>query len=357
MLAELFSGKNAPLIGLDISGSAVKMVEVASPGKGTYRIERYAIELLPAESVVDGNIANVDAVAEVVRRCHKKLATRTRNVAMALPSAAVITKRIICPAGLREDELEAQVESEANQYIPFSLDEVNLDFRVLGASGTDGNEVEVLLAASRKEKVEDRIAVAESAGLRTMVMDVESYAMQLAFELVRTKLTHGKSEANVVSADIGSIDTKVTVFRDQEVVYQREQAFGGAHLNLEIQRHFGLSADEAETAKRTGSLPASYEAEVLRPFLENAALEVQRALQLFYSSTQYNSVDHIVVAGGCASLPGLNEAITAKTGVPSTIANPFAAMQIAQRVQLKRLVADAPALMIACGLAMRRFDA
>ena len=357
MLAELFAGKNVPLVGLDISGSAVKMVEMTSTGKGAYRIERYAIELLPAESVVDGNIANVDAVAEVVRRCHKKLGSGIRNVAMALPAAAVITKRIICPAGLRDDELEAQVESEANQYIPFSLEEVNLDFRVVGPSGSDGTEVEVLLAASRKEKVEDRVAVAELAGLHPIVMDVESYAMQLAFELVRTKLTHGKAEANVVSADIGSVDTKVTVFRDQEVIYQREQAFGGAHLNLEIQRHFGLSAEEAETAKRTGSLPASYEAEVLNPFLDNAAMEVQRALQFFYTSTQFNSVDHIVVAGGCASMPGLNEAITAKTGVPATVANPFAAMQIASRVQLKRLVADAPALMIACGLALRRFDA
>jgi type IV pilus assembly protein PilM len=346
-----------PLVGLDISGSAVKMVEVASSGKGAYRVERYAIEFLPPESVVDGNIANVEAVADVVRRCHKKLGTRIRNVAMALPTAAVITKRIICPAGLRDDELETQVEGEANQYIPFSLDEVNLDFQVVGPSGTDGSEVEVMLAASRKEKVEDRVAVAESAGLRAMVMDVESFAMQQAFELIRTKVTTGKIEANIVYADIGSVDTKITVFRDQEVVYQREQAFGGTHLNLEIQRHFGISAEEAETAKRTGSLPASYEAEVLRPFLDNAALEVQRALQLFYTSTQFNSVDHIVVAGGCAALPGLSEAITTKTGVPSSVANPFAAMQIAQRVQLKKLVADAPALMIACGLAMRRFDA
>ena len=336
MLAELFEGKTVPLVGLDISGSAVKMVEVASAGKGTYRVERYAIEFLPPKSVVDGNIANVEAVADVVRRCHKKLGTRIKNVAMALPTAAVITKKIICPAGLRDDELEAQVEGEANQYIPFSLDEVNLDFQVVGPSGTDGTEVEVMLAASRKEKVEDRIAVAESAGLRTMVMDVESLAMQLAFELIRTKVTTGKIEANIVYADIGSVDTKITVFRDQEVVYQREQAFGGTHLNLEIQRHFGISAEEAETAKRTGSLPASYEAEVLRPFLDNAALEVQRALQLFYTSTQYNSVDHIVVAGGCAALPGLSEAITTKTGVPATVANPFAAMQIAQRVQLKK---------------------
>jgi type IV pilus assembly protein PilM len=357
LLAELFRGKNPPLFGLDISGSAVKMVEVAEAGKGAVRIERYAIEALPNDVVVDGNITNLEAATDAVKRCYQKLGTRTKNVAMALPTAAVISKRIICQAGLREEELETQVEGEANQYIPFSLDEVNLDFQVLGPSGTEGTEVEVLLAASRKEKVEDRMAVAEAAGLKPLVMDVESFALQLAFDTIRAKLPNGGADQNVAMFDIGSADTKVTILRNDEVVYQREQAFGGNHLNIEIQRHYGLSAEEAESAKRTGSLPASYEAEVLRPFLENAGLEVQRALQFFFTSTQYNSVEHIVLAGGCATLPGLDDAVASRTRVPTIIANPFASMQISPRIQLKKLMADAPALMIACGLALRRFDA
>ncbi len=356
MLADLLQGKNQPIVGVDISPSSIKMVELADAGKGTYRMERYAIEPLPAEAMTDGDISNVELATEALAKCYKKLGTRTRNVALALPSAAVITKRITCPAGLRDEELEAQVEGEANQYIPFSLDEVNLDFQVMGQAGGDGSEVDVLLAASRKEKVEDRVAVAESAGLKATVMDVESFAMQHAFELVRAKLPNGGRDQNVAIFDVGSIDTKVTILRNDEVVYQREQPFGGNTLNLEIQRHYGLSAEEAESAKRSGSLPASFETEVLRPFLENAALEVQRALQFFFTSTPHNSVEHIVLAGGCACLPGLDEAVSSRVKVPAVVANPFANMQISQRIPLKKLVGDAPSLMIACGLALRRFD-
>ena len=188
MQLDIFKPKAPPLFGMDISSSAVKMVELADAGKGAYRVERYAIEPLPKDSVLDGNIANLESVAEAVKRAWKKLGTRTKNVAMALPTAAVITKKIICPAGQREEELELQVEGEANQYIPFALDEVNLDFQVLGPAPSGPEEVEVLIAASRKEKVEDRVAVAEAAGLKALVMDVESYATQTAFELIRQQL-------------------------------------------------------------------------------------------------------------------------------------------------------------------------
>jgi type IV pilus assembly protein PilM len=184
---DIFTPKSPPLIGMDISSSAIKMVEIADEGKGKYRIERYAIEPLPKDSVIDGNITNLDAVADCARRAWKRLATRTKHAALALPVAAVITKRIIVPAGLREEELELQVETEANQYIPFALEEVNLDFQVLGPAPSSADEVEVLIAASRKEKVEDRVAVAESAGLKATVMDVESYATLAAFGLIESR--------------------------------------------------------------------------------------------------------------------------------------------------------------------------
>lgn len=357
MFADLFRPRGPALIGLDISSSSVKMVELVDAGKAGRRVERYAIEALPKDAVVDGNIANLEAASEVVRRCWKKLGSRTKNVAMALPAAAVITKKVVCPAGLREDELEIQVEGEANQYIPFALDEVNLDFQVLGPAGSSPDEVEVLIAASRKEKVEDRMAVAEAAGLRAMVMDVESFSLQLAFDLIRTKLPKGARDQNVAIVDIGSNVMQVSVIRNDQQVYSREQAFGGKQLNLEIQRHYGLSAEEAESGKRNGSLPASYENEVLRPFMDNVALEIQRAIQFFFTSTQYNSIDHILLAGGCATLPGLEDVVSSRTRINTMVANPFASMAVSPRVPLKKLIADAPALLIACGLALRRFDA
>ena len=356
MSLDIFKPKAPPLFGMDISSSAVKMVELADAGKGGYRVERYAIEPLAKDSVIDGNIANLETVAETVRRSWKKLATRTKNVAIALPTAAVITKKIIVPAGLREEELEFQVEGEANQYIPFALDEVNLDFQVVGPAPSSPEEVEVLIAASRKEKVEDRVAVAEAAGLKALVMDVESYAMQTAFELIRQQLPNEGVDQNVAVVDIGAAIMNITVLRNDQAVYTREQAFGGNQLTQDIARHYGLSQEEAENAKRSGGLPDSFEAEVLRPFMENAALEIQRAMQFFFTSTQYNSVEHVLLTGGTSTLPGLEDIVSTRVRINTMVANPFANMSISPRIQLKRLISDAPALMIACGLAMRRFD-
>jgi type IV pilus assembly protein PilM len=341
---------------MDISSSAVKMVELADAGKGAQRVERYAIESLPKDSVLDGNIANLESVAEAVRRAWKKLGTRTKNVAMALPTAAVITKKIVCPAGLREEDLEVQVEGEANQYIPFALDEVNLDFQVIGPAPSGPEEVEVLIAASRKEKVEDRVAVADAAGLKALVMDVESYAMQTAFELIRRQLPNDGRDQNVAVIDLGASIMNITVLRNDQAVYAREQAFGGNQLTQDIARHYGLSPEEAENAKRSGGLPDSYDTEVLRPFMESAALEIQRAMQFFFTSTQFNSIEHILLTGGTSTLQGLEDMVSSRTRVNAMVANPFANMSISPRIQLKRLISDAPALMIACGLAMRRFD-
>ena len=356
MLANLFQSPSPPLIGVDISSSAVKMVEIEQVGKNLLRIERYAIESLPKDAVTDGNIMNLEAVAETMRRAWKRMGSRIKNVSLALPAAAVITKKIIVPAGLREDELEAQVETEANQYIPFALDEVNLDFQVLGPSPSGPEEVEVLIAASRKEKVEDRVAAAESAGLKAVVVDVESYATQTACELVSQQLPNAGRDQTVAVVDIGAAMMHINVLHNGQSIYMREQSFGGNQLTQEIQRRYSLSSDEADIAKRQGGLPENYEAEVLQPFMDTLALEVARAIQFFFSSSQFNRVDHILLAGGCAMIPGLDEIVATRAQSSTMIANPFASMALSSRIKPKQLTLDAPALLIACGLAMRRFD-
>lgn len=356
MKLDIFTPATPPLFGLDISSSSAKLLEIVDAGNGAYRVERYAIEPLPRDAVVDGNINNLEAVAESVKRAHKRLATRTKHVAMAVPTGAVITKKIVVQSSLREDELEVQVETEANQYIPFALEEVNLDFQVIGPSPSSPEEQEVLIAATRKEKVEDRVAVAESAGLKPLVMDVESYAQQSALSMVVRQLPKEGKDRNVAVVDIGANVMNVSVLRNDQSVYTREQAFGGNQLTQDIVSRYGMSAEEAEAAKRSNSLPDDFESEVLRPFMENLAIEVQRALQFFFTSTQYSSVDHILLAGGSAVIPGLEEVVSTRTQVETMVANPFAQMQTSPRIQLKRLVLDAPSLIVACGLAMRRFD-
>ncbi|HEX8988476.1 MAG TPA: pilus assembly protein PilM [Rhodocyclaceae bacterium] len=353
---SIFNPKARPLIGVDISSFAVKMVELADSGNGGYRIEHYAVEPLPKDAVVDGNIANLEATSETLERCWKRLHTSTKYVALALPTAAVITKKIILPARLSEQEMEVQVETEANQYIPFALDEVNLDFQKIGPAPSGPDDVEVLIAASRKEKVEDRVAAAEAANLKPLVMDVESYAAQAAFELVEKRLPGGGRDLVIAIVDIGSNVMNVTIMKNDQPVYAREQAFGGSQLTHEIMRAYGMSFEEAETAKRTQALPENYEGEILHPFLESLSLEVSRAMQFFFTSTPFNKIDRIVLSGGCAILPGVVEVVAERTQVETLTANPFAGMGQSSKIKAKQLAADAPSLMVACGLALRRFD-
>lgn len=353
---NLFGSKAQQLAGLDISSSSVKLVEIAGDAASGYRVEAYAVELLPKDVVQDGNISDLDAVSEAVRRALRRMGTGTRNVAMALPASAVITKKIYLPQGLREHEMEFHVESEANQYIPFPLDEVNLDFQVLGQSPGSPDDIEVFVAASRKEKVEDRVAVAESSGLKAVIMDVDSLAVESAFSLVGAQIQGGAKGRTIGLADIGANAMHMSVMRDGVQIYSREQAIGGARLTQDIARQFGLSPEEAESAKRSGDLPPEYERDLRRPFMDSVALEVSRALQFFFTSTQYNEVDHIVLAGGCAVMGNLAEVVSGRTQVPTTVANPFAGMTLSSRVRAKSLAADAPAMMVACGLALRRVE-
>ncbi|MGA7178265.1 MAG: pilus assembly protein PilM [Thiobacillaceae bacterium] len=351
-----FTTKTPPMLGLDISSTSVKFVELSDTGKGTYRVERYIIEPLPKDAVTDGNIANMEMVAEAIQRAWKALGTRVRHVAMALPSNAVITKKILAPATLSGIELENQVESEANQVIPFPMDEVNLDFQVLGPAASSPTDVQILLAAARKEKVEDRVASAEASGLKSLVMDVEAYATQLAYEAMSNQLPNSGAGQTVAIIDVGASAMHINILHDNDSVYLRDHGFGGNQLNQEISRRYGMTGEEAEMAKRRGTLPESYEVEVLQPYSETLAMEIGRALQLFTTSTQYHKVDQILLAGGGAMIPGLDDVVANRTGIPTMVANPFSNMAVGSKIRPQELASDAPALFVACGLALRRFD-
>ncbi|WP_420474795.1 pilus assembly protein PilM [Noviherbaspirillum sp. ST9] len=355
-LGSLLGKKNPPLIGLDISTSGVKLVELSETGKNEYRLERIANEPLPRGAVVDGNIENIEQVSEAVRRVWKKSGTKAKHAALGMPPASVITKKIILPAGLSEDQLEVQVESEANQYIPFALEEVSLDFCVIGLAPNSPDDVEVLIAATRKEKVEDRVAVAESAGLKPVVMDIESYAARAAVDRITAQLPKGGQGQIVALFQIGAQATHVSVLQDGQTIYEREQPFGGNQLTQDIVRAYGLSFEDAESKKRSGDLPEGYDRELVEPFLENAALEVTRAIQFFFTSTPYTHIDQIFLAGGCAVIPGLVEIVAERAKVSTSVVSPFKGMQLAPAIREKQLRAEAPAYLVACGLAMRRFE-
>jgi len=351
----MFSRQPAPLLGLDISSSSVKLVELGRDKAGNLVLERCAIEPLERGWITDGNVEKFEEVADAMRRVVKKSGTRTKNVAMALPPSAVITKKIILPGGLSEQDLETQVEAEANQYIPFSLDEVSLDFCVVGPSSTSSGDVEVLIAASRREKVQDRQGLAEAAGLKPLIVDVESYASRLAAGRLIQALPNQGVDTMVALFEVGAFTTSMQVIRNEEVLYDRDQAFGGAQLTQLIVRQYGFSPEEAETKKRNGDLPEDYDNGVLKPFVESMAQEIGRALQFFFTSTPHNRVDYVMLAGGSAALPGLTDAVTMQTSFPCHLANPFEGMQVGESVREKKMRREAPSYLTSCGLAMRRF--
>lgn len=354
-IAQLFAPKKPSLIGLDISSTTVKLLELSQQSDG-YRVEAYAAEPLPPNSVVEKNITDVEAVGEAIRRAYKRSGSRSKNAAVAVAGSSVITKIITMPANLTEEELTNQIELEADQYIPYSLDEVNLDFEVLGLNEKNPETSDVLLAASRSENVDSRVAAVELGGLTTRLVDIEAYTLENAFSLMAPLIPGGANDATVAIVDIGATMTTLSVLYDGKIIYTRDQVFGGKQLTEEIQRRYGLSYEEAGMAKRQGGLPDNYIPEVLEPFKDAMAQQVSRSLQFFFSSSHHNTVNHILLAGGSASIPGVDELIEERVGASTSVANPFTSMSLASRVKAQALNNDAPALMIACGLALRSFD-
>ncbi|MBN8429341.1 pilus assembly protein PilM [Microbulbifer salipaludis] len=352
MLPFLNKGPKA-MLGLDISSTSVKLLELSRSGD-KYRVESYAAEPLPPNAVVDKNINDVGAIAEAIRKVVRRSKTRLRQAAVAVSGSAVITKTLDMPADLSDDALEAQIALEADQYIPYPLDEVNLDFEVQGPSEKGEGQVEVLLAACRSENVEQRISALGEADLQPGVVDVEAYAIERAYTLMDNQFP-AQEQLVVAVIDIGATMSALSVMVDGRTVYTREQLFGGRQLTDEIQRRYGLSSEEATLAKRQGGsgLPDDYYPEVLEPFRDAVVQQVTRSLQFFYSSTSYSDVDYILLGGGVAAMDGLAELVGQKLNKPTMVANPFRDMSVASRVNRQALASEAPSLMIAAGLAMR----
>ncbi len=350
-----FKNKKKSYLGLDLSSTAVKLLELAKTNDG-YKVESYAVAPLPAGSIVENNIANADNVADAIAVAIDKAKTKSRQAAVCVSGSSVITKVIDMDADMNEEERELRILDDAEQYIPFPISEVALDFEILREMPDNEERVEVLLAACRRDVIDAMLEALSMGGTTAKVVDIEAYAMERAFGLVADQINLSDEQATVAIVDIGSTTTTLSVLQGGQTIYSREQLFGGQQLTEEIQRRYGLSVEEAGVAKKQGGLPEDYEAEVLGPFLESVVQQITRSLQFFYSSSDKDEVDHIVLAGGVASMAGLPELVQERLEVGCAVANPFANMSVSSKVNVMALSNDAPALMIACGLAMRSFD-
>jgi len=351
---DFFSNPSKPMIGLDISSSAVKLIELSRSGDG-YRVETYRVLPLPANTVVEKNIADLDALSETIESVVKRSGTKLKDTIAAVSGSSVITKEIELPAGLTELQMEMQIEVEADQYIPYPMEEVAFDFDEIGPVENNPDLVKVLLAACRQENVEHRRQALEMAGLQPKVIDVEGFAVERAYKLMEDQLDQVGDQV-VAIADIGATMFTFTVLVDGKTIYSREQLFGGKQLTEEIQRRYGLSWEEAGEAKRKGGLPEDYDSEVLAPFKEALIQHITRSLQFFYSSSHFNYVDQLFLAGGVSALEGLVDEVEQAIGLPAAVANPLANMQLSKSINASAIANDAPALLLAVGLAMRSFE-
>lgn len=344
-------------LGIDISTSAVKMLELRRQGKG-YCVESYAAVPLGDDMVVDHQIKELELVGVAIAKAALRSRSKTREASVALAGSQVISKILTMPAGLNDDELEQQIAIEADHYIPFPLDEVNFDFEVLGPVDGEDGQVEVLLVASRTEQVEQRAAALEMGGLEPHVVDVEPYVLENAAKLLTHQMPNAGEGATVAVFDVGATTTSATILHDLKAVYTREQVFGGRQLTDEIMERYGLTFAEAGLAKKTGEgLPHGYQQEVIQPFIADLVQVVNRALQLFYSATpRFGKVEKIILAGGVATMPGVAEMVQEQLDVPCEVANPFKEMQVSTHANPNALERDMPALLIAAGLAMRGLE-
>ncbi|MCK5830203.1 MAG: pilus assembly protein PilM [Methylococcales bacterium] len=343
------------VLGVDISTAAVKLLELSQSGS-RYKVESYAVAPLPLDAVVDRSITDIEVIANAIKAAVKQAGTKTKQACVAVSGSSIMTKVIQMPASLTEDEMEDQILVEADQYIPYSLDEVNLDFEVQGVTEDNPEMVDVLLAASRRENVEDRVEALAMAGLKAAIVDVEAFAIENAFSVLSEQIPNVKKEQTVAIVDLGATMSTMNVIHNSRSIYTREQSFGGKQLTEEIQRRYGLSYEEAGLAKKHGGLPDNYNSDVLDPFKKAVVQQISRSLQFFISSSANRAVNTIVLAGGCSSIAGLEKLVEKDLGISAYVANPFINMALSKKVKPQSLSNDAPSMMIACGLALRSFD-
>jgi type IV pilus assembly protein PilM len=356
---SIFSLKPDPVVGIDISSTAVKLLELSRTAKGL-QVESYAMAPLPERSVEDKNIIELENVGAAIDQVVNRAKPRTQYAAIAVAGPTVITKVITMEGGLSDDEIKGQIEADPAQYLGQESEDIDFDFQEIGPNEKEEERIDILLAASRRETIEGRVAALELGGLKAKVVDIEKYALENALIRIAQNDEDIDDGDTIALIEVGATTTSLNVLGEKNgmptIVFAHEEMFGGQQLTEEIQSHYDLSYEEANLAKRNNSLDPDYFKDILDPFKDEMVQQISRMVQYYYNQSNYGKLSHILIAGGCASIPGITEQVSNKVGGHVKTVDPFVSMSIAGRINKKSLSADAPALMIACGLALRSFD-
>ncbi|MEY4211439.1 MAG: hypothetical protein RLZ92_1820 [Pseudomonadota bacterium] len=321
-----FRNNHSAKLGIDISTTAIKLVELKHDSNG-FTLESYAVVPLSDESLIDKNFFNIDLISQSLKMALKLSGTSVKQACVALSGAAVMSKIINLPALLSENEIERQIINETDEYIPYPLKDINFDFEIQGISEDNPQLLDILLVVSRRENVEQRIAALALAGLKTAVVDTELFALERAFILLANQLPDTLKHQTVALLDIGVTACSLNIVYQGRSIYSREQLVSGQ-----------LSSDQSIS------------------FINSIKQQISRLLQFFAISMDSHPIDAMILSGGCAVMDGLQQLLTADLKLPVYIANPFSQLTLSARINSKNLNRDAAKLTIACGLALRSFD-
>lgn len=356
LLTSIFGSEQRDLVGIDISSGSVKVVELTKTG-ARYRLEAYGSERMPTGAMSEHDIADVEAVGQTISRALQRAGCKQKSAAVSVTASAAITKVIEMSAELDDNEMETQIKFEADQYIPHPIEEVNLDFQILGPSERSDETVRVLLAACKSDTIDLLAAAVGMAGLKPLVVDVDTYALENACELMIAQMPDNGLDKTIAVVDVGDKASKLSVIHNMETVYTRDQAFGGHQLTEDIMRYFGMESEEAERAKLGDELPTEYRNELLPNFINDMAQQISRSLQLFYSSsTHQNQIDMILLGGGCACIEGVEATVQQELDTPTAIARPLSGLGRSLKARRGNVERDEPGYLMAAGLALRAFD-
>ncbi len=346
--------KPKSLIGLDIGSHSIKVVELKHQKK-RYDLKNFGVAQLPPEAIVDGVIMDSSIVAESIRNLFANLKIKAKNVATSVAGHSLIVKKIPLPL-MTEEELEEQIQWEAEQYIPFEIDEVNIDFQILGPLPQEEGQMEVLLVAVKKDIISDYTAVIAEAGLSAMVVDVDSFAAENLFEVCYPE----KIDKPTVLIDIGAGIININILKNGVSAFTRDITMGGSTFTEEIQKELGLSYEEAEILKLGGSSDQASAEEVsniLSGVTDNVVLEIQRSLDFYSATTSEEEFQGVFLAGGGCMVPGLAMAVEERLGIPTQILHAFKGLGISPKdFDPDYLEAMGPVAAVAAGLALRRTD-
>lgn len=354
-IMDFFGYETDPIVGLDIGSSSIKLLQM-SKQKGRLQVDNFAVVRLPDGAILEKNVVDPQKVADAIKEVVTKSGIKSQRVCTAISNSVAITKIVKMANNLNDKEIGSEIELEAGKIIPYPINEINLDYVVLGPVPNIDTMVNVLVVATKTDNIDKLSSIIIDAGLIPTIIDIDAYAIARAFSIVAGKLPDHGHDKVIAIFDIGGTMSTLNILDNMNVVHMREQSFGSAQLVDEVQNIYGLTYEEAILAMQYENLPKDYHREVLDPFKQMLTQQISRACQFFISGGEYSNIDYIFLTGGCTDIFGIDKAVQDKLQIKTFVANPFDNVTLAEHINKNEFKEVSDRFMKCCGLAMRNIE-